>query len=256
MTPQGYAPYATSPAQDAVLDAIESRPRPGDQVVLDLDGCLFDNRWRQVQILHEYAGERDCLELYAVQAEHFVDWNLDRTLANAGLAPKRIAQIHDDLRRFWAERFFSGDYVCLDRPMPGAVRLVRRLADAGVGIVYLTGRDHRMHDGSVLSLRRAGFPTPSSRATLMTKPSATLSDEAWKARALERIKRFGRAVVSIDNEPSNVNRFHRELPDALVVFVATDHSPLPVRPDPDLPVIRGFLRTDDPVPGIQRHPAP
>ncbi len=252
MTPQGYAPYASSAEQDAVLDAILSRPRPGDQVVLDLDGCLFDNRWRQVQIIHEYAGVRGCPELYAVQAEHFADWHLDRTLAKAGLGADRVAALHADLRRFWAERFFSGEYVCLDRPMPGAVRLVRQLADAGVGIVYLTGRDHRMHQGSVLSLRRAGFPTPSSRATLLTKPTEGLTDEEWKAVALERIKRFGRAVVSIDNEPSNVNRFHRELPDALVVFVATDHSPLPVEPHPDLPVIRGFLRTDDTVPGIER----
>ncbi|MCK6504825.1 hypothetical protein L6R53_15715 [Myxococcota bacterium] len=245
MSCAGYAPFATSPEQDAVLDRLRARPRPGDVAVLDLDGCLFDNRWRQVQILQEYAGHRDLPELYGVRVEHFRDWSLSRTLLQAGVDPDRVHALRDDLRAFWAERFFDGDYVGLDHPMPGAVRLVRALLGAGAHPVYLTGRDRGMHDGTARALARCGFPAPGEAATLLTKPDPAVADEAWKADALGQVCAMGTPTVFLDNEPVNVNLFHDRFPAALVVFVSTDHSFRPDRPHPALPAIRGFLRTDD-----------
>lgn len=246
MSCAGYDPFATSPDQDAVLDHLQARPRPGDVAVLDLDGCLFDNRWRQVQILQEYAGHRDLPALHGVRVEHFRDWSLSRTLSQAGVDPALIQEIREDLRSFWAERFFHGDYVGLDHPMPGAVRLVRALLAAGAHPVYLTGRDARMHDGSARALARCGFPAPGALATLLTKPDAAMADEDWKAHALGQIGAMGPPTVFLDNEPVNVNLFHGRFPEALVVFVSTDHSFRPDRPAPALPVIRGYLRTTDP----------
>ena len=246
MTCAGYAPFAVSPAQDAVLDRILDRPGAGDVAVLDLDGCLFDNRWRQVQILQEYACHRDQPALFAVRVEHFSDWSLSRTLRNAGVDPDLVEGLRADLRAFWEVRFFDGAYVTHDHPMPGAVRLVRALHARGVRIVYLTGRDDGMHAGTAATLARFGFPAPGAQATLLTKPDAAMTDEDWKAAALSQVAALGPPSLFLDNEPVNVNLFHRRFPGAMVVFVSSDHSFRPDQPAPALPSIRGFLRTTDP----------
>mgnify|MGYP000890692582 CR=1 FL=1 len=237
-----YAPLLRSPDQDAVLDRILATARRGDLAVLDLDGCLFDNRWRQVRILHELAGHRDWTALAGVEVEHFEDWSLSRTLRNAGVPAEQVEARRAEVRAFWEARFFDGSYTLHDRPMPGAVPLVRALHRAGMEIAYLTGRDVSMAEGSALALARAGFP-PLPEAHLLCKPDAGMTDEAWKMAALPRLRELGEPALFLDNEPCNVNGFRREFPEALVVFVATDHSFRPDLPDPALPRIRGFLRT-------------
>lgn len=248
MSCAGYAPFAVSTAQDAVLDSILAAAGPGDVAVLDLDGCLFDNRWRQVQIFQEFAAHRNLPALYSVGVEHFSDWSLSRTLKEAGVDPTLVDQISADLRRFWAARFFTSEYVSFDTPMPGAVRLVRALRAQGMHIAYLTGRDRNMHEGSAHTLLRFGFPAPGAEATLLTKPDSETADEDWKEAALPQVAALGRPTIFLDNEPANINLFHRTFPAALSVFVSTDHSHRPDRADPALPVIRGFLRTGDPTP--------
>lgn len=242
----GYAPFAVSRTQDAVLDSILARAAPGRVAVLDLDGCLFDNRWRQIQIFREYACHRTLPALFKVGVEHFSDWSLSRTLENGGVDPALVHEIRSDLRQFWSERFFTSEYVGHDHPMPGAVRLVRALHGAGVHVTYLTGRDSGMHEGTARSLSRFGFPAPGAEATLLTKPDAATADEDWKEAALSQVAALGQPALFLDNEPANVNLFHRAFPQALVVFVSTDHSFRPDRPLPQLPVIRGFLRTGEP----------
>lgn len=213
--------------------------------MLDLDGCLFDNRWRQARIFHELGGHWDEPALARIEVEHFEDWSLSRTLRNAGLDPTWIEARREAIRAGWAERFFHGDYVLHDRPMPGAVRFVRALARAGMSILYLTGRHQGMAEGTSTALRRAGFPPPPEAAALWCKPDERSSDEDWKRRALSALPRLGEPALFLDNEPCNVNAFHAAFPAALVVFVATDHSSRPDRPDPALPFIQGFLRTDE-----------
>lgn len=237
-----YAPLLCSFNQDAVLDRILSTARPGALAVLDLDGCLFDNRWRQVRILHELAGHRGWPALTRVEVKHFEDWSISRTLRNAGVQAEFVEARRQEIRAFWEERFFDGSYTLHDRPMPGAVPLVRALREAGMEIAYLTGRDGSMAEGSALALARAGFPALPD-AHLFCKPNARMTDEAWKMAALPRLRELGEPALFLDNEPCNVNGFRREFPDALVVFVATDHSFRPDEPDEDLPRIRGFLRT-------------
>ena len=248
MSCQGYAPFLVSADQDRVLDRLLAAAGPGRPAVLDLDGCLFDNRWRQLQILPEYAAHRDLPAIAAVGIEHFRDWSLSRTLREAGVDPALVEEVRADLRTFWGKRFFQGAYVGFDHPMPGAVRLVRGLAAAGAPIVYLTGRDRRMHGGTQRALGRFGFPVEEDGALLLTKPLHGMVDEDWKATALPRIAAMGSPSVFLDNEPVNGNLFREAFPAALVVFVSTDHSPRPARPHPEIPWIRGFLRSSDPNP--------
>lgn len=240
---RGYAPLTWSEHDASVLDRIYTRARaagPGHVAVFDLDGCLFDTRQRQVHIFRELASARDLSPLYRVAEEHFVDWDLGATMRRAGI-PREWVEAHlDEVREWWQARFFDGAYTLLDHAMPGAGRLVREVWSAGLQVVYLTGRDEAMREGTALSLRRSGFPMD-ERTVLVMKPAFDMDDTAFKEGALEGISALGRVVLYLDNEPANVNMYLRTHPDALVVFIETDHSPRPIEPVAGIPWLRCFL---------------
>jgi hypothetical protein len=235
-----YQPLHRSQEQTEVLQQVLNRGHSAGGrgvCVLDLDGCLFDSRHRQIHILREYASYTGDARLWQVKPEHFTNWNMPDTLRAAGV-PVALAE---ELQEFWFERFFDGEYVLYDHAMPGAAALVHRLHRSGCEIVYLTGRHREMHAGTEKALRRSDFPYDRSRTRLLTKPTFKQDDTQYKERALEEIAALGKAVIFLDNEPANVNLFHARHPDALVVFVETDHSPKPIQAVASLPRIRSFL---------------
>ena len=246
-TARGYAPFATSADQDALLDAVVAAAvAPGAVAVFDLDGCLFDTRHRQVHILREHASRTGALDLYRVQTEHFRDWDLRRTLSNAGLDAARIEALYEPLMADWTRGFFSSSYVVHDNAMPGAAALVWRVYRTGAQVVYLTGRHDEMRAGTEDALLRFGFPYRRPRTALLVKPDFHTPDVDFKGEALREVETLGRPTVFLDNEPANVNLFRQKHPGAFVVWVETDHSPRPDRPDAEIPGLRGFLRTDAP----------
>lgn len=251
---RGYAPRHASPEQDAILDAIVDRfaSRDDDGVaVFDLDGCLFDNRPRIIRIFRELASRHGAADLYRVGPEHFLDWDQAGTMRRAGVIEERVAALHPDFQKQFFQQFFSSEFCAYDHAMPGAAQLVWRCYRAGASVVYLTGRHDAMRPGTEKALRDWGFPFHRPRTTLICKPDLVAADEAYKDEALREIALLGEAEVFLDNDPVNVNLFHARSPDALTVWVETDHSPRPDVAHPDLGRIRGFLRTTDPgaVPG-------
>ncbi len=244
---RGYAPFATSPAQDALLDRVLEAARragPGDLAVLDLDGCLFDTRPRQVAVLRRIASREGWTWPARVEPEHILDWDLRATLRRAGAPEAWLEARYDALRRAWFEGFFADDAPLLDHPMPGAARLVRALA-RHLGLVYLSGRHEGNRAATLRALALAGFPGPEGGARLVLQPGRGTDYAAWKRQALDRIEGWGRPALFLDNEPDNVNLFRERYPEALVVFVETDHSARPVEPAAGIPWLRGFLRTGD-----------
>jgi beta-phosphoglucomutase-like phosphatase (HAD superfamily) len=229
---RGADPLFASAEQDALLDRIVAIAAPGAVGVFDLDGCLFDNRPRQIRILRELASREDLPELYRVEAHHFRDWSLAHTLENAGVD----RSLAERARGEWERRFFTSAYVRHDHAMPGAAALVRACYARGMRVVYLTGRDDSMRPGTAEALRRFGFPP----APLATKPSADEDDVAFKTRALDGMDRVD---LYVDNEPANVNVARARHPGALVVFFESDHSDRPDEPDAAIPWLRSFLRT-------------
>ena len=237
-----YTPFHHSAEQSQVLSRILQRGRESDGVaVIDMDGCLFDTRPRQTHIYREVAGRNGWNDLAQIQPEHFKDWSIRNTLSNIGLSAERVEEIYDAVNSHWFSTFFTSDYVLYDHAMPGGPELVRQLHAEGTYVVYLTGRDETMRAGTEEALRRFGFPL-GDRATLIVKPDFETDDTLFKGEAMKQIRTYGEPVIFLDNEPSNVNRFVDDCPDALVVFVETDHSPKPVTPYDPLPRIKGFLR--------------
>ncbi len=239
-------PYRTdsrNPRQDDVLAACVARAEPSKLAILDLDGCLFDTRPRQLQILRAYAERYDQPSLHAITSAHFTDRDLARTLAAAGCDPGLAPAITP----FWWANFFDPELLAADAPLPGARRFVAALHDRGARIAYLTGRHTTMADATRRALTRFGFPLD-ARAELVHKEDAAEADEAFKARALDRLDTWGEVVVAFDNEPVNVNLFADRWPGATSVWVDTDHSSTdPLRPQ--VRTVQGFLLTTDRLPG-------
>jgi beta-phosphoglucomutase-like phosphatase (HAD superfamily) len=242
MRSRGYAPFSCSAYQDQLLQRAEDLVSPGVAAVFDLDGCLFDTRNRQLMIFREFAARFGFFELYSVEEQHITDWNLKTPLRAVGASEERIDAFYEAFHTFWWERFFSDLYVRMDYAMPGAVELVRACHHKGAVVVYLTGRDHTMRAGTEASLKAFGFPY-AERAHLFTKPEFSMDDTEYKERALKEIELLGEPKLFIDNEPSNVNRFQESCPDALVLFIETDHSPRPITPASNIPWLRSFCRT-------------
>ena len=116
--------------------------------------------------------------------------------------------------------------------------------EQGTFVVYLTGRDHNMRPGTEECLRSFGFPYDVERSILITKPEFSIPDTKYKQDALKQIKTYGNPVLFIDNEPSNINMFQQCHPDAMVVFIETDHSPRPIEVANHIPWIRSFVHRD------------
>ncbi|MEY3211598.1 MAG: hypothetical protein RIT28_2079 [Pseudomonadota bacterium] len=227
----------------ALRRAIQHAESAGQGIaVLDLDGCLFDNRPRQLGILRAWAasvGEADALA--ALSVGHFQDWDLRATLRRAGVPAHWVESRYEALRVAWWRGFFSSDWMHLDAPLPGAVAFTRALAMAGLRPVYLTGRDDTMRPGTERALARVGLPWGDGHAALYTKPEASEADHHWKARALAEIVPPEPLIVGADNEPTNVNLYLDHAPDAVVLWLETDHSPTPAPVHPKALAVRGFL---------------
>lgn len=238
-----------SSAQDAILDAaVERAAAVGEEgvAVFDLDGCLFDNRPRQVQILRVWGARNDVVELGALQVDDLQSWSMTDTLVRMGLRREQAAEIGRRARPFWERWFFDDAYVSHDRALPGAPRFVRRVASTRVRVIYLTGRLSSQRPSTLLNLRRHDFPVDDAGSCLITKADPDQSDRTFKREAFERIAELGEVVASFDNEPGHVNHAHRRFPEAVVAWLATDHSPSAEPVLGDIPVLHGFLRTTDP----------
>ena len=244
-----YAPMFVSKEQDGILDEMVrrsgSRGRNG-VAVFDLDGCLFDNRPRIIRIFRELASRHGEADLYRVRPEHFADWKQDDTMRRAGIADSRVAALHPAVLKQFFQQFFSSDFCLYDHAMPGAARHVWDCYRAGAQVVYLTGRHDEMRPGTEKALGDWGFPYHRSRTTLITKADLTVVDEHFKEEAIREIELLGEPVLFVDNEPANVNVFCDARPDAMTVWVQSDHSPRPIGVRAEVPGIRGFLRTGQP----------
>jgi hypothetical protein len=203
-------------------------------VVFDLDGTLFDNRPRTLEILAEYAEEvrgefpdvAACLDELSTERLHYL---LSNTLREVGLTHVDVVR---DITSFWRDRFFSDDYLTCDVPTEGAPEFVTACYESGAGILYLGGRDiPSMLLGTVASLRDNGFPFGVPGVQLVLKPDATMGDEAFKRSAIPTLGRLGTLVAFFDNEPANCNTAKEQFADAAVVLLETQK--VPGAPDPD-----------------------
>lgn len=230
---------------DAVLAAVQER-MPGRPVVaLDLDGCLFDNRSRQVRIARSWAAQQGDSRLDHVTEAHFQDWSFSNTLVALGIERGEADRMARAYWSYWEPAFFGDEFVQHDLPMPGADRFARAVAEAGARVVYLTGRLGTQRPNTIRNLRLYGFPLDDDAQDLMTKPSPEMSDSDWKSGALAELDAASGLAAFIDNEPGHINHCMMNHPRAVAVWINTDHNPKAPTIMAGAPEIRNFRRTSD-----------
>lgn len=216
-------------------------------VVMDVDDTLLSTDRRHIRILKEFAGQRHVRARYLNHAwtllqlePQMLRYSITDTARAAGIGdPELLAELRD----FWFARFFTNDYLLADEPVSGAAAYCRELARAGAFLVYLTGRDETMKEGTLASFDKHGFPLPEpGRVELILKPRFDTPDLEFKTQALGLVEKAGAVAGAFENEPAHINLFRGLFPEAKNVFVDTKHSGRPVTPHPAVHWIRDYRR--------------
>lgn len=204
-------------------------------VVFDLDETGIDNRFGTAAMLlgkdgwvhspQSAAFPRVRRALMGLQLRQF-KVTAEDLFRVAGISGEKDAMRSVD--EFLSERIHSSEKAeAYGAPYPGFVDYVKGLHDAGVRIVYLTGRPAGMQTrGTRELLEFFGLPLDGG-AELFLKtehiPTAT-----YKAKVLSGLMAENSRIVAIfDNEPDNLFAMGRQSPEAKLVFMDTDFSQVP-----------------------------
>jgi hypothetical protein len=225
---------------DEVRKAYNKQERP--MVIFDVDGTLFDNRSRILQILKEYGDQElktvrpDAHKALQVLTVDRIQYMLTDTLTGAGVTEPTVV---NNAAVFWSQRFFSDEYLKHDLPTPGSVNFVRTLYSNGARIVYLTARDApRQLMGTIKSLRDSGFPIGIQGTELIMRPTVQTQDAIFKQQVTNYLRHYGKVIATFDNEPANANVYRRAFPDAAVIVYSAPRAP---NPPPLLPNIQPLM---------------
>lgn len=220
-------------------------------VLLDLDSTLYEVEPRSHQILLEWCEASESRgfphvrdRVRQIQREH-LGYSIKDTFSALGLSIEldEIAQAWSNAKKFWAERFFTNEYLKYDRAYEGAAEFTREMHGLGAEIVYLTGRDEPgMGDGTRANLVRDGFPWEVAGTHLLMKPTFEMEDLLHKQSAAAYIRKHGTLVASFENEPPNLVALYELFPDAMHVFVETICSDRPAVAREGLYRIQTFRR--------------
>lgn len=233
-------------AQKRALDAVlaDVAAGPGALVVFDLDDTLFSTADRHLRILKEYAGLVETRAPEAAALLRAIDrerlrYQITDTAKEAGLDEALLK----DLKGFWFARFFKNPYLLEDSVIPGAPAYCAEVAARGGTIIYVTGRDEGMREGTEKSFARHGFPEPDGKGVrLLLKPRFDTPDLAFKTEVLGRLKEMGRVAASFENEPLHINLFREAFPAGRHFLLDTKHSGRPVIPHAEVLLLKDFRR--------------
>ena len=219
------------PCQLGALLEVARAPVPAGRpraMIFDVDDTLFRTAPRSLAIVRAWlltpAG-RPYADACAALGLDDVGYGIEDALRRRGVPPPALQAA----RAFWAQRFFSADYLHEDTPYAGAVAYVRALRAAGVICVYLTGRWAGMREATAAALQAAGFPwdDDTGGTRLVTKPRADADDLAYKTAEMALLLATYEVIGCVDNEPKNVNMFRALVPHAPAVHLSKPCSPDP-----------------------------
>lgn len=239
-----------TPVLQKIIDQAEDLSGQGKPVlaVFDLDSTLFDVGPRLEKILIEFSEIPENQKDFPDQVKHFKnirierrDWGIKDSLIRAGLDGHH-PEFQEKVRDYWKRTFFSNEYLHYDKPYPGATKFVQALAETGVHIVYLTGRDvHRMGQGSHDVLLKWKFPLDEKKSRLVLKPYKEMDDSLFKCDWFKKLHPEEYTKIwFFENEPVNINLIRKECPAVEIIFFDSTHSRQQQAPE-DIPAIMHFL---------------
>ena len=202
--------------------------------IFDLDGTVFDVVYRSMEIMRRFAALPDIRSRFPEQIAQVSKlrhqdylYGLDATLGNVGIDrySEHSAHFLHAAETFWYRHFFVDEFLNYDVPYPGALGCVKHLYAQGVQIVYLSGRDiPNMSVGTIRSLEKHGFPHTGHNITICLKPAYGLDDLLFKKQSIEAIATQGEIVLTLDNEPANVQLFSDRFPRAINIHFNTHYA--------------------------------
>jgi hypothetical protein len=222
---------------------VEVREVRVPQIILDLDGTLFDNVPRSKRVLldgarHLFGEQSPVAATIAAIDEEAFEYNPIDTLRKSGVAEEATLLA---LREEWARRFFGSAYLAHDVPLEGAVEAARRWWTLGAELNYLTGRHvPERYLGTCRSLHEAGFPVGTLRTQLLMKPVFDMNDITYKVETVPYVRRKGPIVLVVDNDPRVLNALSTEIPEAIAVMVRTLHPSNSPELAPPILVVEDF----------------
>jgi hypothetical protein len=152
------------------------------------------------------------------------DWGLDPYTDHLG---GEDSLLRKKALKFWRKHFFAGTFLHTDKPYPYATQWIKKLAERGASIKYLTGRDnHRMRTGTLAQLKHWGLPLIKD-SDLITKPQKGLKDGPYKRDALKKlIGDFkGSKIFFLDNEPAVLDHcLFPEEKNYKIIYIESTHS--------------------------------
>jgi len=241
------APSQTQTLQDVVLRVGAWLGKGLHPVVLmDLDDTLLSTSFRHIRIMNEFVKQPHIGARFPRESQIALNPSLSKILYSITDTAKNLGVENEaflnDLRAFWFKRFFKNAYILEDQPIEGAPKYCWRLIKSGAILVYLTGRDETMRQGSLQSLRQHEFPLPNDgNVQLILKPAFETPDLDFKVAALRSASALGEVAAGFENEPGHINLFQETFPQGLMVFVDSRHSGKPIKPCSSVRWIKNFL---------------
>lgn len=224
---------------------IESGGSDKPMILFDVDDTLIDCRHRKHLVFADFL-KQDWVQdrwpeesrILATLEWRSVVYRVHDNLRFLNIADKNFA---DTLFQFWLKNYFSYAYLMQDIAFPRAVEFVHDCRKLGAHIVYLTARDMpSMGRGTYESLAKLGFPVQGDDVHFVLKPFLTISDHAFKVRALEDIARLGSVIAALENEIPNLNVMADRFPDAAMYWRNTLFAPDPPPAHPRVEVMSHF----------------
>lgn len=212
--------------------------------IFDIDSTLFNVSPRNQAIFDLFYSttseeKRDLLKLSSKTKLTPKDWGLEPFL---NILNSENSMLKKEVMDFWRLHFFAGTFLHADQPYPKALEWVKKLAERGGLIFYLTGRDdHRMRQGTLEQLKYWGFPLDEDKH-LITKPQKGLKDGPYKREALKNIinKHSEHDLFFFDNEPAVLEHcLFPEKENYKLIYIESTHSNRST-PDPSWAKINAF----------------
>lgn len=245
-----YEPQALVRLLDRVTEVKQQGKTP--YVLFDIDDTLLDSRPRTLKIFADFMSQDDVRRswpddinlLGALQIQQ-IGFNTKSNVRAAGVKNEEFVE---KVFQFWQPRFFSGDYLLEDTVTTGALEFVNEILARGGAVIYFTGRDERMRQGTLEAFKRREFPLPNGENVLLfMKPTKEQPDAEYKNSKLSELAALDKVVGGLENEPQNMNLFRKYIPDGNMIFIDTIRSGKTdpatgqeILPASDIPWIKDF----------------
>jgi predicted secreted acid phosphatase len=168
--------------EDTIYQQMIKKKKKGKKniIVMDLDGCIFNNLPRQEKIVNEFLKTKHSLPDIPENAknEYKKYYNLFDAI-NINLDKNK------DLKAEFLIHFLGNEFLEHDTLIPGADKAISDLLSHGFEIHILTGRHHQndsesMKEGTILSLKKYGIKVDGSRIKLFMKNDKDIKDIDFK----------------------------------------------------------------------------